>query len=317
MQAQANVRAFVHEPASKADGGERMRPRLLAITGLFLWVCVFAGGMSAQKQFQLYATILDMTGQPATSVAPEDVRVSADGADAKVLKVEPIEWTTKVQILLDNGGVGAANLTALRNGVRALIEALPPGIETTIVTTAPQPRFLVRATTDRQALLSGVDKLAPDSSAGRFVESLGEALQRNERDKADFFGVIVTLGTTSGDNRVLDRDMNQIFERAQKKPTVVHVIMLATSVGTTASGGVVQQEVGMRVAQATNGRYEAINASSRLATLMPEIGQEIAKGSQGKGRQFRITAEHSAEPKQISMSGRNGKVVTGLTVGSH
>jgi hypothetical protein len=277
---------------------------------------VFAVGTFAQKQFQLYATILDMTGEPATSVAPEDVRVSADGADAKVLKVEPIEWTTKVQILLDNGGIGTANLTSLRNGVRALIESLPPGLETTIVTTAPQPRFLVRATTDRKALLDGVDKIAPDSGAGRFVESLGEALQRFERDKADFFGVIVSLGTTSGDNRVIDRDINQIFERAQKKPTTVHVVMLTTAVGQTASGGVVQQEVGMGITKMTNGRYEAINAPSRIATLLPEIGAQIAKGSQGKNRQFRITAEHSTDPSKISMSGRNGKIVTSVTVGS-
>ena len=292
-----------------------MRPRFLVVTGLILWVCVFGVGTSAQKQFQLYATILDKTGEPATSVAPEDLKVSADGADAKVLKVEPITWTTKVQILLDNGGVGSTNLSSLRSGLRALIESLPEGLETTIVTTAPQPRFLVRATTDRKALLDGVDKLAPDSSAGRFVESLGEALQRFERDKADFFGVIVTLGTTSGDNRVLDRDINQIFERAQKRPTTVHVIMLAASVGTTASGGVVQQEVGQGIAKNTNGRYEAINAPSRIATLLPEIGAQIAKGSQGQSKQFRITAEHSAAPSSISMSGRNGKVVTNITLG--
>jgi hypothetical protein len=272
--------------------------------------------MSAQKQFQLYATILDMTGEPAASVAPEDVRVSADGADAKVLKVEPIEWTTKVQILVDNGGIGSTNLISLRNGLRGLIEALPPGLETTIVTTAPQPRFLVRATTDRKALLDGVDKLAPDSGAGRFVESLGEALQRFERDKADFFGVIVSLGTTSGDNRVLDRDINQIFERAQKKPTTVHVVMLTTGVGQTASGGVVQQELGMGITKTTNGRYEAINAPSRIATLLPDLGAQIAKGSQGKSRQFRITAEHSASPSKISMSGRNGKIVTSVTIGA-
>jgi hypothetical protein len=276
---------------------------------------VFAVGTSAQKQFLLYATILDMTGEPAATVAPEDVRVQADGADAKVLKVEAIEWTTKVQILLDNGGIGSTNLTSLRNGLRALLEALPPGLETTIVTTAPQPRFLVRATTDRQALLSGVDKLAPDSGAGRFVESLGEALQRFERDKTDFFGVIVTMGTTSGDNRVLDRDINQIFERAQKKPTTVHVVMLTSAVGQSASGGVVQQEVGQRIAQMTNGRYESINAPSRIATLLPEIGAQVAKGSQGKSRQFKITAEHSAAPSKISLAGRNGKIVTSVTVG--
>jgi hypothetical protein len=298
-----------------------MRSRLLALAGLFLWVCVFTTGASAQRQLQLYATILDGTGAPAGTVTPEDVKVQENGADLKILKVEPIEWTTKVQILLDNGsGIGSANLNQLRNGLRGLLEALPPGLEVTLVTTAPQPRFLERATTDRQRQLAAIDRLAPDSTVGRFVESLGEALQRFERDKTDFFGVIVSLGSTAGDNRVLDRDINQIFERAQKKPTTVHVVMVSTSPGGSASGGVVQTEVGMQVAKITNGRYESIAAVSRIATLLPEIGAQIAKGAQGQSKQFRITAEraggNSKEPSKISMGARNGLAVTNVTIGA-
>jgi len=299
-----------------------MRRRFLAIAGLFLWVCVFAAGTSAQRQLQLYATIVDGTGAPPASVAPEDVRVLENGVEAKILKVEAIEWTTKVQILLDNGtGIGSNNLTQLRTAVRGLIEALPPGIETTIVTTAPQPRFLVRATTDRQALLAGIDRLAPDSTTGRFVESLGEALQRFERDKSDFFGAIVMLGTTMGDNRVLDRDVKQIFERAQKKPTTVHVVMVSAATGQSSSGGVIQTEVGMSIAKVTNGRYESLAAISRIATLLPEIGAQIAaKAGQSQSKQFRITAERpgggSGEGAKISMSARNGLAVTAITIGS-
>jgi hypothetical protein len=296
-----------------------MRRRLF-MAALFS-IGIFGAVTSAQRQIQLYATILDRSGAPAASVSADDVNVKENGVDAKVLKVEAIEFTNKVQILIDNGsGIGSGNLTTLRNGLRGLIEALPPGLETTLVTTAPQPRFLVRATTDRQAVLAGVDRLAPDSTAGRFVESLNEALQRFERDKGDFFGIIVTLGTTVGDNRVLDRDLNELFERAQKKPTTVHVVMVQGGVGLTASGGVVQQEVGMRIAQMTNGRYENINAATRIATLLPEIGAQVAKSAQGASRQFRITAERPAgkpnESSQLSMSAKNGMVVTSITIGS-
>jgi hypothetical protein len=280
----------------------------------------FAAELAAQRQIQLYATIVDSTGAPASSVSPDEVTVSENGVAAKILSVEPLEWTTKVQILVDNGGgLGSSNLNQMRNGLRGLIEALPPGLEVTLVTTAPQPRFLVRATTDRQAVLAGLDKLSPDSGAGRFVESLNEALQRFERDKADFFGIIVSFGTTMGDNRVPDRDINQIFERVQKKPTTVHVVMYSTG-SQSASGGVLQQEVGMQVTKMTNGRYEGINAASRIATLLPEVGAQIAKSNQGQSKQFRITAERPAgsadAPSQISMSTRNGKVVTGVTIGA-
>jgi hypothetical protein len=296
-----------------------MRPRFLALAGLILWVCVFTSGASAQRQLQLYATIVDGSGASPSSLNPEDVRVQENGVELKILKVEPIEWKTKVQILLDNGsGIGSSNLNQLRSGLKGLLEALPPGLETTLVTTAPQPRFLVRATTDRQQLLAGIDRLAPDSTVGRFVESLGEALQRFARDESDFFGVIVSLGSTAGDNRVLDRDINQIFERAQKRPTTVHVVMVTASPGSVASGGVVQTEVGMQIAKMTNGRYESIAAVSRIATLLPEIGAQIAKGNQGASKQFKITAERvggkSNEPSKISMGARNGLAVTGVTI---
>lgn len=299
-----------------------MRRRLLATAGLFLWVSVFSAGTAAQKQIELYATIVDGSGAPPASVTPADVRVLENGVEAKILKVEAIEWTTKVQILLDNGtGIGSNNLTQLRTAVRGLIEALPPGVETTIVTTAPQPRFLVRATTDRQALLGGIDRLAPDSGTGRFVESLGEALQRFERDKTDFFGVIISLGTTLGDNRTLDRDVKQIFERAQKKPTTVHVVMLTAGGGQSSSGGVIQTEVGMQIAKVTNGTYESLAAASRIATLLPEIGAQVAaKAGQSQSKQFRITAERpgggSGEGAKISISARNGMAVSSVTIGS-
>jgi len=295
-----------------------MRRSILALGGLILWV--FSTGAAAQRQLLVYATILDASGAPPAALTPADVTIRENGADLKILKVEPIEWTTKVQILLDNGsGIGSANLSQLRNGLRGLLDALPPGLETTIVTTAPQPRFLVRATSDRQQLLAGVDRLAPDSTVGRFVESLGEALQRFERDKSDFFGVIVTLGTTVGDNRVIDRDINQIFQRIQKRPTTVHVVMVSPSPGAAASGGAVQTEVGMQVAKATNGRYESIAAVSRIATLLPEIGQQIAKASQSQAKQFRITAERTGnanEASQISMGVRGGLSVTNVTLGT-
>jgi hypothetical protein len=49
--------------------------------------------------------------------------------------VEAVVRQVKVQVLIDNGvGVGANSLSDFRTGVRNLIAALPPDIETTIMT---------------------------------------------------------------------------------------------------------------------------------------------------------------------------------------
>src|SRR5215204_680445 len=172
-------------------------------------VCLLAALPAAQnsKQIQVFASILDGAGMPAKTVEVGDLKLMENGMDAKVTKVEPVNWPVKLQILLDNGiGLGSANVQHLKNGVKALVDAMPENLEVTMVSTAPQPRFLAKPTTDRALVQKGLDLLAPDTGAGRFVESLAEATQRIEKDKGDYFPVIISVGTTSGDSSVRDSD---------------------------------------------------------------------------------------------------------------
>ena len=276
---------------------------VLVIVGLSL------AGIRAQEQFTLLATIVDPEkGTPVESLTPADVRVSEDGQSATVTKVEAVVRQVKVQVLLDNGvGIGQ-NLSDFRSGVRNLIGALPPNIETTIYTTAPQARTLVKATKNRDELLKGVDRLAPDSGTGRFVESLGEAVERASKEK-DAFTIIICAATTSGDGNVQASEMKRVVSPLSGgKPIVVHVLLYS---GVQAAiGGDIQLELGQQVTQMSGGRYEYINNMNRYVTLMPELGAEVAKQATGSARQFRITAQRPAGRKgdfvKLSLSaGRN------------
>jgi hypothetical protein len=291
-----------------------MRMKLLAVG---VAVCLATTVFQAQQQLQVFASLVDGTGAAPAQIEPGDVRVTEGGTDLKILKVEPVTgWPTRLQVLLDNGsGMGSENLSHLRNGLKGLLEALPEGVEVAVFTTAPQPRTLVKATTDKAAMLKGVELLTPDSGVGRFVESLNEALGRIEKDKSNHFPVIVTFGTAAGDRNVMDRDVERIQKRILDKPTTVHVIMLSLP-GRTASLGGVQGEVGMWAAKASRARYEGLAAPSRLATLLPELGAQVAASHQKQSGQFRITAERpspSAPVGGLSMGARAGLQVTGLS----
>jgi len=286
---------------------------------LLLGLSIASVGVSAQKQIQLIATVSDPSGTELTTIAPSDVRVSEDGAAATVTKVEAITRVPKVQILVDNGiGMPAASLNDLRTAVRALLEALPPNLEVTIVTTAPNPRFLERATTDRQKLLSSIDRLTPDSGAGKFVESLFEATDRIEKDKTpDAAYTIFTLGTTSGEaSGVRDSDLRSILERIQKRRTMVHVVILNSSVGRTSSGGI-QTDLGENATRASGGRFEQIAVPNRMTTLLPEYGQLMAKSLGAGAKQIRVTVERpggkSGDLGGVSL-GVAGKTVTAVTL---
>ena len=72
-----------------------MRLKLLIAVGLIL--CVAATGTRAQQpQFTVYASIVDTAGKPVASLEPTDVRILEAGAEAKVVKVEPVNWPVKV-----------------------------------------------------------------------------------------------------------------------------------------------------------------------------------------------------------------------------
>jgi hypothetical protein len=243
-----------------------------------------------EKQFQLFASIADASGTPVTALQPGDVRVVENGAEASIVKSEPVNWPMKIQVLVDNGvGLGSENLLHLRNGLKGLFEALPAGVEVTLYTTAPQARTVVKATTDKAMLLEGISRIAPDGGTGRFIESLNEAAQRIDKDKTDHFPVIIEVGTTAGDTNFLERDVQKTMQRLAARPSTVHVGMVSTTKSTT--GGTNQTNVGIAVTQLTGGRYESIAAPSRLATLLPEIGQQVAKANEKQSHQFRFTVQ--------------------------
>lgn len=264
-----------------------MRSKLLFAVAVLLGAT--APGVHAQQnQFQVYASVVDGAGNPVAALEPADVRVMEGGVEAKVVKVEPVNWPIKVQLLLDNGiGLGNQNIQILKDGVKGLIEALPDNLEVTIVTTAPQPRFLVRPTTDKAMMIDGLSRLAPDSGAGRFVESMNEATQRIEKDKTDHFPVIISSATRSGDANVLERDVKRIFERIEKKPTTVHVILLNQA--GSATGGANQTQVGLAVTQATRGRYENIAAAVDASS-----GDREAGGNQPREAESPVPPHHGA-----------------------
>lgn len=296
-----------------------MRSKLLV--GVALAVCVAATDARAQQQFQIYASVADASGKALTALEPADLKVMEDGVDAKVVKAEPVNWPVKVQLLVDNGiGLGAGNIQTLKDGIKGLIEALPDNLEVTIVTTAPQPRFLVRPTTDKAMMIDGLGRLAPDSGAGRFVESMNEATQRIEKDKTDQFPIIISFATSSGDANVRDNDVKSIFARIQKKPTTVHVVLLNATTGSS-SGGANQTQVGLAVTQATRGRYESIAAPTRIATLLPEIGKQVAESVAKQSKQFRITVERpagkSGDLGKVSAGARSGISLLGLSMDGH
>ena len=143
-----------------------------------------------------------------------------------------------------------------------------------------------------------------------------DAAARVDRDKTPGFPVIVMIGSDVGVQNVLDKDVQQLQQNIIKHAITIHVVLTQGGGFNESSQKGNQPEIGMTVANMSGGRYENINATSRLATLLPELAERIAQSDARQRHQYRITyeppANRSAAPSVGVSVARDGTVTTTL-----
>ena len=122
--------------------------------------------LSAQtpQVFQFVVSATNADGMPVSDLRPDDIVMSEDGVRQQVAKVEPVAVPIKLTIAVDNGVESSDAIAHYRTGLTGLVKALPPDVEVTLITTAPQPRTVVKPTTDRTRIMQGINGFAPESS---------------------------------------------------------------------------------------------------------------------------------------------------------
>jgi|RhiMetdeSRZDD1v2_1073273.scaffolds.fasta_scaffold782313_1 hypothetical protein len=259
--------------------------------------------LSAQTSFQFFVSAVDADGKPVTDLRPEDVLMSENGVQQQIVKVEPLAVPMKLTIAVDNGLDSSEALAHYRSGLTGLVEALPPDVEITLITTAPQPRTVVKPTTDRRQILRGVNGFAPEQARPRFSDALVEYSERlqfeaKDRKAAPYLPVLLMVSTAAIETRSYQpKDIEKAVAFLAARHAKVNSIVVSTRPGDTATAAgldlTLQSIVAIPTAKATNGRYEGLAVSNRLATLLPEWGRDLAALHARQIKQFRVTVERS------------------------
>ena len=269
--------------------------------------------VSAQREITFFVSATTITGERVTDLKAEEVRITEDGKEGSTLRVDAVTWPVKLTVLVDNGFGTGTLLTPYRNGLKSLFSSLPAGVEASLLTLAPQPRWIVRSTTDKVQLQNGVDRITPDESAPRMIEGLTEAANRIEqehRKETKNFPVIVLVSTTGPEgSMVVDRDVQRMATRLTTYPARVHVIMLSTgATSPTHLVGARQVHIGKSIADMTGGRYEAIAAPTAVSSLLTDFGAMIGEAHTYQSQQYRVTVQRPA-----GAEGPNGQLLVGAT----
>jgi hypothetical protein len=253
----------------------------------------------AQQTFQFFLSAADPSGARVNNLRLDEIAVSESGRQVRVVKADPVTWPVRVTVMVDNGLGTGSLLVQYRNGLKGFFDALPVGVEASLLTLAPQPRWVVRPTNDRLQLLRGIDRISPDPGSARFVDALVEVADRIEQDnrgRVSYYPVVVIMSTTGPEGSTpRDADLEKMVRQIERYAARVHVVML--SIGATSQTSIVgarQVQIGKLLADGTGGRYEAIAAGSRISTLLPEYGEMVAEAHRFQSQQYLVTAERPA-----------------------
>lgn len=256
----------------------------------FLAFALVALPLEAQQQGQFLVVLTGADGQPVTSINPADLSVNEGEKPARVLKAEPSRYPTRVTLALENARGLSDVLVQLRNGAKGFVNALPDGTEIMLISTAPQPRIVVKMTRNKDEVIKAIDRLAPESSSGRFVEAVTEQIERwdKDKDRGLYTPIMVIMGSTIGEEVVRETWVSDAMGKLGSiAGATIHSLIYNAPISSTGSGGDLQMRIAQTVSERTRGRYELFSAPQRIATLLPEIGADIAKVQAGS--QFMVT----------------------------
>ena len=284
--------------------------------GLVLLIAAMAVAVASAQtppnpnQITFFLSATTLTGEPVADLKPEDVVIGEDGKASEIVRMVPVAWPVKVTVLVDNGAGTGQLLSQYRSGLKAFLAGLPSGVEASVITLAPQPRWLIRPTANAEQLQKSVDLLVPDQAAPLTVEGLIEAAKRVEqenRKQVVHFPVIVVLSTTGAERSTArEAEVDRMARLLVSYPARVHVIMMNNGATPGSFTGARQVHVGKSLADLTGGRYEAIAAGTRIPSLLGEFAQMITEAHAFQSHQYMVTVQRpggAAGPAGQMMAG--------------
>jgi hypothetical protein len=305
-----------------------VRPGLARV--ILAIILIASGVIYAQQvppnQLLVFISAIDANGAPLTDLKPEEVAMTENGVAGKVASLDRYNLPIKLTIAVDNGQESTTALAAMRTGLTGMVEALPADVEVTLITMAPQPSMFVKPTTDRAQLTRGISRFGVESSeAPRFSDMLVEYAERLDKDfkdkKLTYFPMLVIVSTSAPENSSVQRDtiekgMKTLLSRGAR----ISVAMVSTkptdaeSVANLKTGR--QALIATPLVNATKGKFETMVAFSRLSTLLPEWGKEIAASHTKQTNQYRVvidrpggaTGQLNNPGLRITRPGANGTV---------
>ncbi len=247
-----------------------------AITALAVAAaCACPSLASAQpKQTDVYVSVLDAKGEPATGLTAEDFRVREDSTAREVLKAGPATEPLTVALLVDDSQATTPATQMIREAVDAFITALSGKAEISIVTFGERPTIVADYSTDPIKLKEAAKRIFPRAGAGAYLMDAIVDVSRGFKKREAKRPVIAVLMMES-DVEFSNRHYDNVLKELQTGGGTLHVVALGVPPGSMSDEIRNRDQVVALGTERTGGRRDNVIALTAAAPRMKQLAAEL------------------------------------------
>jgi VWFA-related protein len=181
---------------------------------------------SSARTREIYVSVLDRAGAPATDLTVKDFTVREDGVAREVLKAERATAPMQIVLLIDDSQAAEPAIRDIREGVTALVDKLQGKAEIGLVTIGDRPTSIVEPTTSIDAIKKGISRIFSRTGAGAYLLEGIDEVSRGMRRREATRPVIVAL--TMEDVEFSSLSYTTVLERLYASGAALHVLAVGS-----------------------------------------------------------------------------------------
>ena len=226
------------------------------------------------KPTDIYVSVLDKDGEPATGLAAADFHVKEDGVEREVLKAGPATEPLTVALLVDDSQAIAPQIQMIREGAENFVTALAGKAEISLQTFGERPTIAVEYTTDQKRLLDGVHHLFARQGSGTYLmEAIIEACHGIEKRKPA--RPVIAVLMVDRDVEFSNNYYQNVLDEIQKAGASLHVVSLGPVHQTMGDEIRNRDQVVAIGTDRTGGRRDNVLAFTAAGAKMKQLAAEL------------------------------------------
>ncbi len=228
---------------------------------------------SDARSRDIYVSVVDATGAPATGLTAADFTVREDGQSREVLRATPATEPLDIVLLVDDSQAATRAIPYLRDALPRFIDKMQGKGTIGIVTFGERPTSIAERTTDTAALKKAVNRIFARPGSGAYfleaVREVSQGFQKRETTRPHIVAIAVEGVEFS------NLQYEQVLDALHASGATLHVLAVGTPSGSLSDEIRNKNIVMDRGTRETGGRRDQLLSELAIPDALGKVADEL------------------------------------------